>query len=101
MHLQKPLPHNGDIHRVVGGFDVAFGEGFLSADNAYAATELQPGRHNVVLIEHRARRFLGLVKQILKHHPVALKACGVNVGDVVGNRAHFSILRREAGFADP
>ena len=101
MHLQKSLPHNGDIHRVVGGFDVAFGEGFLGADNAHAATELQPGRHDVVLVEHRARRFLGLVEQILKHHPVALEAGGINVGDVVGNRTHLSILRRQAGFTDP
>ena len=101
MHLPKSLPHDGHVHRIVGGFHIPFGEGFLRTDNAYTATELHSSRHDVVLIEHGARRFLSLIKQILEHHAVTLKARGIDVSDVVGNRTHLSILRRQAGFTDP
>jgi hypothetical protein len=74
----------------------------LRADHVHAVTELHARRRQGVVVGHlRARLLFDRVEQVLEHHAVALEADGVGVGEVVGDRLQFLVLRLHAGLADP
>jgi hypothetical protein len=42
-----------------------------------------------------------LIKQIFKHSAIALKACRIDVGQVIGNNVHARLLRIQTSFCNP
>ena len=95
------MPGDRHVEGLPGVLDAADGKLFLRPDDLHPGAILNAGRRDIVLIELPTWRALILIKQIGEHRAIAFKPGGVDVRQVVGNRGHFGVLRRQAGFTDP
>jgi hypothetical protein len=92
-HLKVTPARKSQIQRVLSGLHVALGCNFLSGQYTYTRTQLKARWGLLSGCVLAASLPNVLVQQVLKYGAVTLKACRIDVGQVVGDDVHARLLR--------